>query len=392
MRIGMMCHASMGGSSRIAVELASTLALRGHEVHLFARTAPFFPCRVSRTLTLHTLREDNGDHHPAELLLDWPPNELESYMKMIFEVIEEEALAVLHFHYGFPFAFVAAEVRRRQGDAWPVLIGTLHGTDVTCCGDAVKRAQMMRWLTYVDELTTVSRSHAQLATKLLHLSAAPRVIPNFIDLTEFQARSREVQRSRPRIVHISNFRPVKNVLRLAQLYHEIREHVDAELWLIGDGPELATLRAALHPHGLERDITYWGIQRNVAAILQQTDLLLLTSAYESFSMVALEAMACGVPVLAPRVGGIPEVVVDGETGYLYPATEPSTAVELAIQLLADPQLLMQLKKKARAHAGTFDKEKTVSDYESLYQQWVERRPQKEHEPRVFGRRGYAERI
>jgi glycosyltransferase involved in cell wall biosynthesis len=369
MRIGMMCHASMGGSSRIAVELASTLARRGHEVHLFTRTPPFFPCLVSRTLTLHTLHEDKGDRHPADLLLDWPSDELEAFMKMIFKVIEEEALAVLHFHYGFPFAFVAAEVRRRQGGASPVLFGTLHGTDVTCCGDVVKQA---------------------LATKLLHLSAPPRVIPNFIDLTEFQTRPREVQRSRPRFVHISNFRPVKNVQRLAHIYLEIREHVDAELWLIGDGPELATLRAALHPHGLERDVTYWGIQRNVAAILQQTDLLLLTSDYESFSMVALEAMACGVPVLAPRVGGIPEVVVNGETGYLYPATEPSTAVELAIRLLADPQLLMQMKKKARAHAGTFDKEKTVSDYEHIYQQWVERRTQKEHEPGASGRLGYDE--
>ena len=369
----------MGGSSRIAMELASTLARRGHEVHLFARTVPFFPCPVSRTLTLHTVRDAHGDHHPADLLLDWPPDELKSYMQMIFEVIEEEALAVLHFHYGFPFAFVAAEVRRRQGGAWPVLIGTLHGTDVTCCGDVVKQAQLMRWLKYVDEITTVSRSHAQLATELLHLSASPRVIPNFIDLTEFQALAREDQHSRPRIVHISNFRPVKNVLRLAQLYHEIREHVDAELWLIGDGPEMASLRTALRSYRFERDITYWGIQRTVAAILQQTDLLLLTSAYESFSMVALEAMACGVPVLAPRVGGIPEVVVDGETGYLYPATEPSTAVELAIRLLADPQLLMQLKKKARAHAGNFDKEKTVSDYENLYQHWVERRSQKAHE-------------
>ena len=380
MRIGMLCHASMGGSSRIAVALASELALRGHEVHLFARTVPFFPCPVSRTFTLHTLHEDEGDHHPADLLLDWPPDELESYMQMIFEVIEEEALAVLHFHYGFPFAFVAAEVRRRQGGAWPILIGTLHGTDVTCCGDLMKQAQLIRWLKYVDELTTVSRSHAQLATELLHLSDAPRVIPNFIDLREFQAQSREVQRSRPRIVHISNFRPVKNVQHLAHIYLEIREHVDAELWLIGDGPEMASLKAALHSHGLERDITYWGIQRHVAAILQQSDLLLLTSAYESFSMVALEAMACGVPVLAPRVGGIPEVVVDGETGYLYPATEPSTAVDLAIRLLADPQLLMQMKKKARAHAGTFDKEKTVSDYENLYQQWIERRLQKEHKP------------
>jgi len=370
----------MGGSSRIAVELASTLARRGHEVHLFARTAPFFPCTVSRTLTLHTLREDDGDHHPSDLLLDWPRDELESYVKMVLTVHEEEALALLHFHYGFPFAFVAAEVRRRQGGTSPVLIGTLHGTDVTCCGDAVKRAQIMRWLNSVDAVTTVSRSHARLASSQLLLAAAPRVIPNFIDLTEFQAPAPEVQRSRPRIVHISNFRPVKNVLQLAQLYREIREHMDAELWLIGDGPELASLRAALHAHGLERDITYWGIQRNVAAILQQTDLLLLTSAYESFSMVALEAMACGVPVIAPRVGGLPEVIVDGETGYLYSATEPSTAVELAIRLLADTELLLQLKKKARAHAGTFVKEKTISDYESLYQHCIARHRQKEHEP------------
>lgn len=389
MRIGMLCHASMGGSSRIAVELASTLALRGHEVHLFARTAPFFSCRVSRTLTLHTVHEDDGDHRPADLLPDWPPGELESYVQLVLEVLEKDTLEILHFHYGFPFAFVAAEVRRRQGGAWPVIIGTLHGTDVTCCGDVAKRAQLLRWLQYTDDVTTVSRSHAHLATRLLPLATPPRVIPNFIDLTEFQAQPREAQRSRPRIVHISNFRPVKNIQRLAQLYLQIREQLDAELWLIGEGPEMASLRAALHPYGLERDITYWGIQHDVASILQQTDLLLLTSTYESFSMVALEAMACGVPVLAPSVGGIPEVVVDGETGYLYPATEPSTAVELAIRLLSDPQRLVQLKRKARAHASTFAKDKTVSKYESLYQHWVERRSQKRHEPGDPGRSGYA---
>lgn len=375
MRIGVMCHASMGGSSRIAVELASTLALRGHEVHLFTRTAPFFPCQASRNLTLHTVRVANGDHHPADLLLDWPPGELESYVKMVLAVLEEEALTVLHFHYGFPFAFVAAEVRKRLGSAWPVLIGTLHGTDVTCCGDEVKRAQMLRWLKDVDEVTTVSRSHAHLATRLLALDTFPRVIPNFIDLTAFHAQPPAAQRSRPRIVHISNFRPVKNIQRLAQLYLQIRERLDAELWVIGEGPEMASLRAALRPQGLERDITYWGIQHHVAPLLHQTDLLLLTSTYESFSMVALEAMACGVPVLAPRVGGLPEVVVDGETGYLYPATEPRTAVELAVRLLSDPHLLVRLKRKARAHARTFDKDTTVSKYEQLYQHGVERRSQ-----------------
>ena len=172
--------------------------------------------------------------------------------------------------------------------------------------------------------------------------------------------------SKLRIAHVSNFRPVKNVQSLASVFIGIRKQIDSELWLIGDGEELAVLKSILRQKGFENDVRCWGLKCQVTAILAQTDMLLVTSHYESFCLVALEAMACGVPVVAPRVGGIPEVVVHGRTGFLFEQGDLSAAVEHSVAMLSDADHRQSISKAALDQARRFRQEKIVPEYEALY--------------------------
>ena len=323
MRIGMMCHASFGGSARIGIELAMALAGRGHRVHLFTRTTPLGCWDRSNSVVLHTLLPDTTDTlHPATLHTDWSEHDLRQYTENVLRVIAEEKLEVLHFHYAVPFAYVAERVRRCLGDEAPLLVGTLHGTDVSHCGqDPAVAPHLASVLLANDVLTTVSNSHAQLATSAFNLPRPPRVISNFIDLSRFRPSQKEVVRLQParprRIVHVSNFRPVKDTPSMAHIFLGIRQRLEAELWLVGGGEDLPVVRELLDHSDYAGDVCYAGLRPDVTPFLRGADLLLVTSRYESFGLVALEAMACGVPVLATRVGGVPEVVEHGRTGLLF---------------------------------------------------------------------------
>jgi N-acetyl-alpha-D-glucosaminyl L-malate synthase BshA len=238
---------------------------------------------------------------------------------------------------------------------------------VNVCGkDPVKGPKLAQALHQVDVLTTVSANHARLSKDVFGLHRQPEVVSNFVDLLKFRARIHSTPRFRPRIAHISNFRPVKDPISMANIFLDIRKQIDSELWLIGDGPEMEAVKITFRDSEFDNDVTYWGIQKQVAPILAQTDLLLLTSLYESFSLSALEAMACGVPVLAPKVGGIPEVVVDGKTGFLYPVGEHSHAVNIAVKLLSDSDIRNNTKNRAILHSHNFDIDKAVSMYEKVY--------------------------
>jgi N-acetyl-alpha-D-glucosaminyl L-malate synthase BshA len=300
-------------------------------------------------------------------------------------VIATEGLDILHFHYAVPFASVALEVKRSLEWAAPPVIGTLHGTDVSVYGrDPVIGSRLAQTLRHMDELTTVSNSHASLAVDVLGLSSRPLVIPNFVDLSRFRPRdllptsSHEVGTKlstwpRPRIAHVSNFRPVKDAQSMARVFLGIRKHMEAELWLIGEGPEMDGVRSILQQSGFEKDVRYWGLNRDVAPLLAQTDLLLMTSLSESFCLAALEAMACGVPVLTTRVGGLPEVVVHGKTGFLYPAGDTQTAVRLGLKLLSDRARHRAMREAAARHACRFGCEQIVPMYEDVYRRVLWRR-------------------
>jgi len=372
MKIGIMCHSSCGGSTRVATELAVELSRRGHRVHLFTQTVPFGYCNSTNGVVLHTTTPGHkNNNHPATLYTAWTAEEIEAYKTRILEVASMEKLDVLHFHYAVPFGFVAAEIKQRLRQAAPLLVGTLHGTDVSVYGnDPIKGPQLAQALRHMDLLTTVSANHARLSADVFGLVKQPEVISNFVDVLKFRPhinkKINSTPRSRPKIAYISNFRRVKDPQSMAHIFLGVRKQIDAELWLIGDGPEMETVKTIFKKSEFENDVIYWGIQKQVVPILAQTDLLLLTSLYESFSLAALEAMACGVPVLAPNVGGIPEVVVDGKTGFLYPANQHSHAVNIAIKLLSDPDINKKTKNQAILHSHNFDINKVVSVYENFY--------------------------
>lgn len=372
MKIGIMCHSSCGGSARVATELAVELSMRGHSVHLFSQSVPFGYRNSTHNVVLHTTAlKYKNNHHPAYLYTSWTDNEIEAFKRRVLKVNATNELDILHFHYAVPFCFIAAEIKQCLRQAAPLLVGTLHGTDVSVYGnDPVNGPKLSQALHHMDLLTTVSADLARLSADTFKLLKPPEVVSNFVDLLKFRPHLNEqlnsTSWSRPRIAHVSNFRPVKNPKYMAQLFVEIRKQIDSELWLVGDGPEMKAVKTILKDSEFQNDITYWKIQEEVAPILVQTDLLLLTSLYESFSLAALEAMACGVPVLAPKVGGIPEVVVDGKTGFLYPAGGHSQAVKYAVRLLSNLEIRKTMKNRAILHSHNFDINKVVSVYEGLY--------------------------
>ena len=379
MNIGIMCHSSFGGSARIATELAAELARRGHTVHLFTRTTPFGRWdHVSRVRLHRAVVDGESDIHPALLYTDWSVQECEALVSQILHVIAAEGLDVLHFHYAVPFAFLAEEVKRRLVRAAPVLIGTLHGTDVSNYGhDPAKGHALAAVLRNLDGLTTVSASYAHLASQLFGLSTYPEVIPNFVDLSRFQPQThsrldpnmlfmRSPSGCKAKIIHVSNFRPVKDPQSAARIFLGIREKIEAEFWLVGDGPEMGAIKTIFAQNGREKDVRFWGLRRDVAPILAQAHLLLMTSLFESFCLAALEAMACGLPVLATNVGGLAEVVVDGQTGFLFSVGDHASAVDLAVGLLSDQSRYRAMAEAAAIQARGFGQKRIVTAYEKLY--------------------------
>jgi N-acetyl-alpha-D-glucosaminyl L-malate synthase BshA len=368
LRIGIMCHSSLGGSARIGAELASELSRREHVVHLFTRTAPFGRLPQPTNLHLHRARSSSAALAPGVLYREWGTDEYETQVAQIAEVAAGDGLDVLHYHYGEPFAHISAMVRERLGASCPVVVGTLHGSDVSGCGNGTAEHAYRGALASADVLTTVSEAHSRLAARVLALAAPPLVISNFVDLDQFRPVPwpDQPRRRKPRLVHVSNFRPVKDSTSAARIFLKLRERVPAAFWLVGDGPESHDTRALLRDSPHWRDVRFWGVRLDTASLLRQSDLMLVTSRAESFCLAALEAMACGVPVLASQVGGLPEVVRDGETGLLFPPDRPDLAVEMAVSLLSDRRRYRAMCEAAAEWARTFDQARMVDRYEQLY--------------------------
>jgi L-malate glycosyltransferase len=366
--IGILCHSTFGGSARIATQLAIQLA-RAHEIHLFSRTVPFGRWD-DNTVILHTLEDVPSDSlSHAKLHIDWTDSQFDHMVNTLEAVIIQEKLDILHFHYGIPFSFMAAEVKQRLKDKAPFLIGTLHGTEVSVYHQYSWRGQTLEQaLKQVDHLTTVSQNHAELSRQRFQLETSPTVIQNF--LTDFPILSQKRENYRPRIAHISNFRPVKRPLMMARIFADIRAHIDAELWLIGDGPEMPAVKEFFAEKGITQDVHFWGLQNHVEELLIQTDLLLMTSRAESFCLAGLEAMACGVPVVATRVGGIPEIVQHGKTGMMFRDNDRSQATRQILGLLTDRAAYAQMRQAAYERAQLFDVRHILPDYIALYERCV----------------------
>lgn len=368
LKVGVLCHDGVGGSARVAVELGAALAQRGHEIHLFARRAPLGMSEPPQGVEFHTLDGGRGARRITPRLdADWSPEGIDALARRVASVGKAVGLDILHFHYAVPFAAVALRVERTLGSAAPALIGTLHGTDVSVLGRRpATRRELSAMLPGIDALTTVSHSHAELATRTFRLAEAPQVIPNFVDVDRFRPRPAGDPNPRPRVVHVSNFRQVKQPLAMARIFRTVRRTSDAELWLVGDGEGMAPVRSLLDRADLMGDTRLFGLRLDVDQILPEADVLLVTSRAESFCVAALEAAACGLPVVAPSVGGLPETVTDGQTGELYEPRDEAGAARALDRLLTNDEARALMGAAAVTHAHRLSTDEVVPRYVELY--------------------------
>lgn len=343
MRIAMLCHAGPGGSSRVALRLADALEHRGHWVSV----VPAGPWR--------TMLEPTWD--------GWRLAQLE---RRVEAAVRDNGVEVMHFHYAWPFAHMVRGLKRRLGSAAPLFVGTLHGTDVTHPPDRAA----IDVLRHTDEWTTVSRPYAALAQERLRLVREPTVIPNFIDAEHFPRSSDFTERGpvgrRPRLVHVSNFRPIKDPQGVAEIFAAVRRRQDAELWLIGDGPELPRVMSAIRRTGLERDVRVLGYRADVGRLLAECDVLVMSSLEESFCLAALEAMAAGLAVVGAAVGGFAELAEHGRNAMLYPQGDYVAAAQLVNRLISDHPLRHGLRRAAAERARAFSVATAVERYEAVY--------------------------
>ncbi|MGW2190253.1 glycosyltransferase [Streptomyces sp. NPDC001667] len=366
MTIGIMCFSHLGGSARVATQLARALTARGHDLHLFTRGEPMVLPSSPARLHVHQARLTSDGLATGGLYTEWPPWEYDRLIDQVLEVAARDPMDILHFHYADPFAYLAAAAKTRGCGAVQAVVGTLHGSDVFTSGVDPAKGQALRTaLAAADALTTVSQAFARTCVEVFELPAPPVVIPNSVDLRQFQPHLPAAS-PKPVLAYVSNFRPIKDPLGAAHTFLRVRAQRPVEIWLIGDGPELAPTVDLLASTPYFDDVRVWGARPDVAQLLQRADVLLVTSRMESFCLVALEAIATGTPVVAPRVGGLSEVVTDGESGLLYEPGDETQAAAQVLQLLSDQQLHRRISAAAAHRARTFSEDIIVPRYLRLY--------------------------
>lgn len=370
MKIGITCYPTYGGSGAIATELGIELSKRGHEVHFISYAQPF---RLPHFLERVFFHEVEIARYP---LFDYPPYSL-ALAAAMHEVAIREELDLLHVHYAIPHATSAWIAKQMLGDGHRLrIITTLHGTDITLVGQERSFSEITRFsIGRSDGITAVSEYLKRETVDHFGVDpAAIEVIPNFVDPAIYDRdrhpchRSTLLQPGERMIVHISNFRPVKRVRDVVGAFAGIAREVPSRLLLVGDGPTRPDAADEADRLGVRDRVVFLGKQDSVAELLACADLFLLPSESESFGLVALEAMASGVPVVATSVGGLPEVVVDGETGFLTPVGDTRSMAEAGIRLLRDPELWRAVSEQSRERATEcFGVDSIVLRYEHYYE-------------------------
>jgi N-acetyl-alpha-D-glucosaminyl L-malate synthase BshA len=370
MKIGITCYPTYGGSGVLATELGKALAKRGHEVHFIAYALPQRLNHFSERLYFH---EVSVNTYP---LFEYPPYSLALTSKMV-DAVQFEKLDLLHVHYAIPHATSAVLARRileTQGIRIPV-VTTLHGTDITLVGQDPSYAPVVTYsINDSDGVTTVSEYLRKETHKQFKITRDIAVVPNFVDTTRFkrQNKSHFKQALCPNgekvIVHVSNFRPVKRAQDVVHIFARLRAmNLPVKLLLVGDGPDRVPTEHLCRELGVCSDIRFLGKQEPVEEILSIADLCLMPSASESFGLAALEAMACEVPVVSSNIGGLPEVNIEGETGFLCDLGDIDTMTERAAQILTDEALHSRMAAASREQAETrYDIRQIVPQYEAYY--------------------------
>ena len=372
MKIGITCYPTYGGSGAVATELGIALAARGHEVHFITYQQPF---RLPSFLPRIYFHEVAVTRYP---LFEYPPYDLALAVRM-HEVVRDRGLDLLHCHYAIPHAtsaWIAREMLRENGHDIKVLT-TLHGTDITIVGQDPSFHPLTKFsIEHSSGLSAVSSYLRDETFNAFGLTACRiEVIPNFVDPDVFD-RARHpaviggaIDGARRVLMHVSNFRPVKRVRDIVQIFARVAREIPSVLVMVGDGPDRVLAEEEARRLGIAESVFFLGKLDAVAPLLAGADLFLLPSQTESFGLSALEALACGVPVVASDTGGIPEVVRDGETGALCPVGDVEAMAAAALDILRDRERWQTMSDAAAADArARFSSDAIVSRYESFYQQ------------------------
>ena len=372
MRVGIVCYPTFGGSGVLATELGKALANKGHEVHFISYNQPARLDFFSENVFYH---EVNIAKYP---LFEYAPYETALAGKMV-DIVQSAHLDVLHVHYAIPHAsaaLLAKQILQQKGITIPV-VTTLHGTDITLVGREVTYEHVVSWsINQSDAVTAVSNKLKEETHEHFDINREIDVIPNFIDFNRFNKKPREhfKQMIAPNgekiIIHTSNFRKVKRVEDVVAIFSKIIKEIPAKLLLIGDGPERSHIEKVCRELNTCDWVTFLGKQEAIEEILSIGDLFVLPSESESFGLAALEAMACEVPVISSNAGGIPEVNINGVTGFLSDVGDVDSMAQNAINLLKDPEMLKTFRKNALKQAHNFDLKTILLQYEAVYNRVV----------------------
>ena len=377
MNIGIVCYASIGGSGIVATELAKQLAMRGHKIHVLSSDMPVRLGDYVPGLSFHRVETPS---YP----LFREPQYLLSLANKIVNVARDENLDIVHAHYAIPHAtaaYLAQQILRASADGpVPRVITTLHGTDITLLGSDRSYSRIVAFsIEQSDGVTAVSESLKADTARELGVSCDIRVIPNFIDCDKNRRRDASALRAtltpggEKLLIHVSNFRPVKRVTAVVDVFARVNRERPCRLLMIGDGPDQAVAARTARALGLADRVEFLGEQDRVIPLLSASDVFLLPSAQESFGLAALEAMACGLPVVASRVGGLSELVDEGRSGFLHDPDDLDGMARSIVRLLDDGSLHAAFSAAARRTAeDRFRDAIVVPRYESYYQDILSR--------------------
>ncbi|WP_256757330.1 N-acetyl-alpha-D-glucosaminyl L-malate synthase BshA [Cohnella sp. WQ 127256] len=366
LRIGITCYPSLGGSGVVATELGKLLAEKGHEIHFITHSIPFRLGKFDRNIFYHEV--EVSDYY----VFRYPPYDLSLASKMN-QVARLQKLDLLHVHYAVPHAICAILAKQMAGDDLKV-VTTLHGTDITVLAQDETLKDIIRLgIRKSDAVTAVSRDLINETRELLDIQEPIDLTYNFVDKRIYYPREctdlrREYAEPHEKVLmHISNFRPVKRTSDVVDVFAKVNAAIPSKLILVGEGPDLPKIQKKIQELGLGHRVHFLGKQDDVAQVISLADLMLLPSEKESFGLVALEAMACGVPTVGSVAGGIPELVQHGKTGFLSPIGNTDDMADNALKLLTNKKLYSDFREAClhRAHNVFCDKLIT-SQYEEIY--------------------------
>ena len=371
MNIGMTCYPTYGGSGVVATELGKALAERGHSVHFISYAIPMRLQKFSGNIMFHEVETSN---YP---LFDFPLYTLALASKMV-EVVRYEKIDILHCHYAIPHATSAYLAKQMLGAPSLKVITTLHGTDITLVGLEPSFLPTIKFsIEESDGVTAVSRFLREKTVTHFGIKKEIEVIPNFVDIEKYSrtdtaaVRNQWAPRNEKIVIHTSNFRPVKRVQDVIRVFSEIQKKVPSRLILIGDGPDRSLCEMLCRELAIQDEVKFLGKQAEIVDLLSASDLFLMPSQSESFGLSALEAMACGVPVISSSVGGLPELNIHNQTGFIAEIGDIERMARYAIDLLTNPSKHDTFSKAARNRAKEFGQEKIVTQYEQYYRKVLE---------------------